>query len=244
MYKRYFDYYRKGFNLLNQNIIIFLISILLTSGPDLNIAFFNILNSFHINLLPVYIIAIPLNLLSIGYLFVPLLAFNEVIEGKKVTINSLFQDIKKMFFRNLKLILAGITVLIIWFGLINPPTHPRFSQEISHVFGLLLNIIVLPLFPYFGIFYAIKKESFGSSVIDSIQFARKNVSFSYFFIWCFLLIWYLNSFHMLSSYRNNVAFYIYEIVITYVGLIIQAAFLLYYKEKNSIKQSIDKLKSK
>jgi hypothetical protein len=231
MYKRYFGYYRKGFNLLNQNIIIFLISILINSGSDLNIAFFNIFNSFHLKLLPVYIIAITLNLLSIGYLFVPLLAFNEVIEGKKVTINSLFQDIKKMFFRNLKLILTWTAILMIWFGLVNPPKNPLFSQEISNVFGLLINIIVFPLFLYFGIFYAIKKESFFSSVIDSIQFARKNISFSYFFIWYFLLISYLNSFHMSSSHIKNVIFYIYKIIITYVGLIIQAAFLLYYKEK-------------
>ena len=206
MSKSFFRYYQKGFQLLNQNIIIYIASLFITLTSQINVVLFN--SGYRVTPWQMAILfilfTIPLTLLSIGFIFTPPILFNNALQKRQITASLIFQTIKKMFRRTIPYYLLLLGLVLLWFGIINPPTHPRLSKEVSTYLSLI-PILIYPFFIYFGIYFAVEDRSIVSSVIESIKLAKKNLKFSYTISPLALLNW------AYSNYKNILSLWVINI---------------------------------
>lgn len=224
MLERYLKYYHSGFNLVNKNLLVLIIGLVLTFGSGLNMVIFSYFSSSLSTLWPIYVISsIVLSILSIGYLFVPPIAFNSYLEGERVTLKMVLLAMKKMFFKSLLLALVITGASMIWFTLVSPPSRPLLTRELGMYFSLILPIIS-PLGLFFGIFFAIKNQPFIASVKNSLAVAIKHLPFVYLTLPFNLLNW------SMTSLLHSTALYVYQAFTLYFALIISAAVVLYYRD--------------
>lgn len=229
MIESYFKYYKKAFRLLNQNIIIYLIDLLIVFGRNLS----SILSVFGFRV--GWWITVPFTLLFIGFLFTPVKIFNDALQKKPVTVFSIFQTIRKLFFKTLLYFLMFIIMIFLFIFissiLVRLAIHQRIPKEFWFYAIITPVVLLAPALSYFGIYFAIENKSFSSSIKSSVAFTIKHLSFSYLIFpylgLVSLISLILNKYHI----NNGIFYYIYTAVVYYAGLIIQATFLLYYSDR-------------
>jgi hypothetical protein len=227
MLKSFFTYYIKAFKLIKHNWIIFLFNLVIILGSKLNVIYTNTVNQTNTIGTGLFFVALPFNLVLIGFTFVPFLAFQEAVDKHKITISFLISGIKKLFLRTLPVIILLIILTVVWQAVIYFPQQPWMIFQLNIIVSLLV-LFVSPLFSYFGIFFAVKNESISNSIKKSIIFSIQNMPFTFLVIFYTLIIWYLNFSRLVIPPSLNIFSLIYQVLTLYFDLLINAALFLYF----------------
>lgn len=219
--------------MVNRNIIIYFVSLFFFFGPQID----KIMKGIGIIQNPfISIVSSIIGFVSYGALFLTIRTLGDAFENKKVTLTSIEKNYKDTLFKSIKVLLLLVFFVLIWFGIITNPKHALLPEVSSSLLGLPL-IVLSPVFTYFSIFFAVENKSFFDSFSGAIRFYRRNILFTSLSMLFNLINWIILYTTPLNLTNNQPLFYIYEIIATYMVLIISAASLLYFKENNKeIKQ--------
>lgn len=232
MLKKYLSFYKKGFLLVSKNPLIYGTVLFFSIGPQID----KITKSIGFSLGPVINIAsFIIGLLALGSLFVSIKTLDDASEKKEITQELVLENYKKTCFKSVKLMLLAISITIImvlilyYFKHKNPLLLIAFSSYIWLIF-----IPFSPIIIFFNIYYAVKNKSFINSLTAAINFYIKNIPFISISI-CFGLVnWVITSLLAVNGFNKLLNYYLYNMIISYLTLIISAASLLYFKDKEQI----------
>lgn len=229
MLKKYLNFYKKGFLLVSKNPLIYGTVLFFSIGPQID----KITKSIGLTLGPVTnMTSLIIGLLALGALFVSIKTLNDASEKKEITQELVLENYKITFFRSLKLMLlaTSITMLIFGFFAYKKYMNPFLSTTLSSYIWLI-SIPFSPIIIFFNIYYVVKNKSFLDSLTGAISFYIKNIPFISISICYGLVNWVITSLHAVGGFNQGPTYYFYGMIISYITLVINAASLLYLKEK-------------
>lgn len=231
MLKKYLGYYSKGAALVNQNLVLFVFDALLLYATKIGQFTKYLPRSLTLIL---GLITLVLSLLAVGSTFVAIASLDSARKGEKVDWELLVRNYKQTFWRSVAVVMISVFVLFLGYILVFARKPPLVPPNIT--FYSLISTLLIPLFSnYFSIYYAVEKRALFASVKSAIRFGIDNIAFSSLIIPYSLLVWWVANW--LASPPSYLLFLslLFPLLSSYLGLIIQASFLLYFMDRKASK---------
>lgn len=214
----------ESFSLANKNLEIYLIGIFILIAQTIIARFNNLLSFLTIFIVSGFYASIPL--------FIDVKVKNKVFNLKEVFVTSMKNSGRLI----IPIILAGVTILILFFGLM----FVLGVQKTQEILGLLMKenlrlgilFILFSPFAFASIYFSIENMGILKSFGKSFNISMKNPKALFLIVMFSIVGLVLRSF-ILSLYANEFGNFTFGAITQYFGLLIASYTLLIYRKRLS-----------